>query len=166
MYAKGHAGLTFLIMSLLLMLLPYDINYVTIIALSGALSALPDLDLKWQKAGIPIHHRGPTHSILFALVVGMIFGGLFGYSQQTISWALMGFISGFMGVISHLIGDTFTHMAFKPLWPFDDREVSFGFCKASNRAANEGLASAGSIAFVIYILNGTGALSPLLSAFM
>jgi membrane-bound metal-dependent hydrolase YbcI (DUF457 family) len=54
-------------------------------------------------------------------------------------WAGMGFVSGFMAIVSHMIGDTFTYMAFKPLYPFDMREVSYSLCKASNKAVNEGL---------------------------
>ena len=149
-----------------MMAFPYDTNNVIVIVLSAALSALPDIDLKWQRAGIPIHHRGPTHSLLAAIVTGVAFGGVFWYTQLTITWALIGFISGFMAIVSHMIGDMFTFMAFKPLWPFDHREISWGLCRASNPVANEGLASAGSAAFILYILNGTGALTDILSSFI
>ena len=101
-----------------------------------------------------------------ALITGVVFGAFFWYANATLTWAIMGFISGFMAIVSHMIGDMFTYMAFKPLWPFDHRLISWGFCRASNPAVNEGLATAGSAAFILYILNGTGALTDILSAFL
>jgi membrane-bound metal-dependent hydrolase YbcI (DUF457 family) len=115
LYAKGHSGLTFFLMSLLMLVFPYSENALIIIVLSASLSILPDLDLKWQRQGVNIQHRGPTHSILAAIIGGICFGALFYYGYRTFLWAGIGFISGFMGIVSHLIGDTFTHHAFKPL---------------------------------------------------
>lgn len=159
MHAKGHTGLTFLLMSILMIPFGYDINKVTLIVLAAGLSALPDIDLQLQKQGFPVHHRGFTHSIAFAFIAGLGFAIIFGYTHGTVAWVLLGFFSGFMGVLSHLLGDMLTYMAFKPLWPFSDIEVSLGICKASNKAVNEGLMTAGSIALVIYFMLGTGSLS-------
>ena len=153
-------------MSLIMLLLPYSENGLIVIVLSASLSALPDLDLKWQRQGIPIQHRGPTHSILAAIVAGVVFGAFFWYAYDTFIWTVMGFTSGFMGVVSHLIGDAFTHHAFKPLWPFNDREIALHWTNASNKAANEGLATLGTSAFMLYILNGNGVIADLLSIFL
>ena len=68
----------------------------------------------------------------------------------------MGFLSAFLGVVSHLIGDAFTHHAFEPLWPLSDRQVSLGFCSARDRSANEGLMAAGIAAFMAYFLAAAG----------
>jgi inner membrane protein len=162
MYAKGHTGLTLLIASLLVLPFGYDAELVLFILLSAGLSALPDIDLEWQRKGIPIHHRGVTHSILFALLIGLGLGSILFYSQKTLEYFLLGFFSGFIGIISHLIGDSFTKMAFKPLWPFSNKEVCFGFCTAGNKAANEGLMTVGMVAFILYILITNGALNNIL----
>lgn len=160
MYAKGHSGLTLFIMSIIMMIFPYSENNLIVIVLAAGLSALPDVDLKWQRQGIPIKHRGQTHSILAAIIAGIVFGGLFWYGFNTITWTIMGFLSGFMGVTSHLIGDTFTHHKFKAFWPFSDKTYGgLHWTSAKNKAANEGLATLGTSAFMFYVLNGMGILA-------
>jgi inner membrane protein len=166
MYSKGHAGLTLLLMSLIMLPFPFGENSLIIILLSTMLSTLPDVDLKWQRSGIPIHHRGFTHSVLFAIVAGFVFGTVFWYTHDTMTWVGLGFISGFMGVVSHMVGDALTYMPFKPLWPFDKREISFGVCSASDKSVNEGLMSVGSAAFILYILLKQGVISELLTSFI
>jgi membrane-bound metal-dependent hydrolase YbcI (DUF457 family) len=78
----------------------------------------------------------------------------------------MGFISGFMAVVSHMIGDTFTHHAFKPLWPFSDWEIALHWTNASNKAANDGLAKLGSYTFIFYFLYGNGVIADLIAVFI
>jgi len=134
-------------------------NALIIIVLSAGLSALPDIDMELRKQVEFIHHRGVTHSILFAIMSGLIIGGLFFYTHRTLIWAGMGFLSAFLGVVSHLIGDSFTYHAFKPLWPFSDREVSLGFCRASDKSVNEGLMTVGGIVFIAYFLITSGSFS-------
>jgi len=166
MYSKGHAGLTLLLMSVIMLPFPYGDNSLIIILLSTMLSTLPDIDLKWQRSGIPVHHRGFTHSVLFAFISGLACGALFWYSNNTLTWVGLGFFSGFIGVVSHMIGDTLTYMPFKPLWPFDKREISFGLCSAGDKVVNEGLMSIGSGAFILYILIKNGVVSDLLASFV
>lgn len=156
MYSKGHVGLTLLIASIIMMPFGYSENSILIIAFSAGLSVLPDIDMGWRRYGV--HHRGPTHSILFAVICGVLFGFLLHYANETLLWFGIGFVSAFLGVVSHLIGDTFTYHAFKPLWPFSDRAVSLGFCSAGDRSVNEGLMAAGTISLIAYFLVKTGAL--------
>jgi membrane-bound metal-dependent hydrolase YbcI (DUF457 family) len=147
-------------------MIPFEYNTINIliIVLAAGLSTLLDIDLQWQRQGYPFHHRGRTHSILAALIAGVLFGIFMWYGFKEILYFGIGFIAGFMAVVSHMLGDLLTHMAFKPLWPFDKREVSFGICSASNRAANEGLGTVGTLAFFVYILNGQGSLSVFIDA--
>ena len=159
MYSKGHFGLTLLITSLSMIPFGYNEMFVIIIFLSAGLSSLPDIDMELRKKKISImgkpieiHHRGRTHSILFALIVGVLFGLLFYYGIGTFLWFGVGFVSGFMGVVCHLIGDTFTYHAFKPLWPFSQKEISLGLCYAGDRSVNEGLMGLGFVGFVLYII--------------
>jgi len=136
-----------------------------LIAFAAGISSLPDIDLEWQKRGFPIHHRGPTHSILFALIVGILLGGLLWYGYHEMSWFVIGFIAGGLGIISHLIGDSFTYMEFKPLWPFSDWAVGSGLVRASNKVVNEGLGTIGGLAFIYYILSGQGSINTFFDAF-
>ena len=73
-YYKGHAGLTLLLTSLTLMALPPSDSALQVLILSTALSTLPDIDLELRRLSRHLHHRGPTHSILFALMAGLILG--------------------------------------------------------------------------------------------
>lgn len=152
MYAKGHVGLTLLMLSLLMF--PFGGNESTflLIALASGVSTLPDIDLEWQREGLPVHHRGITHSILFAILIGSLLGGLFYYGYESLPWFVTGFMGGFLGIVSHLIGDSFTFHPFKPLWPFSDIEVAFGLCKASDKKVNENLMAIGGFAFIAYAL--------------
>jgi len=143
-------------MSILMLPFGYDTNKILLIALTAAFSTLPDIDLQWQRQGIPIHHRGPTHSILFASLVGIFFGIVFWYGFKEAGWFFIGFLSGVIGIISHMLGDSLTYMSFKPLWPFSPKEVSLGLCRASNRLANEGFMTIGIFSFIGYILVGQG----------
>lgn len=164
MYSKGHAGLTLLITSLLM--IPFGINETAliIIVFSTGLSSLPDIDMSLRKYSKLLHHRGPTHSILFALIAGISFGLLLYYGYGTLYGFGIGFITAFWGVISHLIGDMFTYHAFKPLWPFSNKEVALGLCSASDRSVNEGLITLGSAAFIFYLLYNEGIIQEILQS--
>ena len=153
MHGKGHFGLTLLILSIAFIPLGTGPNQeiVAIILLSAIFSSLPDIDIKF---GLP--HRKFTHSILFALIIGLILGIFFGYSNLIMG--VVGFLAGFLGVMIHLLGDAMTYMAFKPLWPFDNREIAFGFFPANSEIANKGFLALGFIAFFGYIIVTSGAL--------
>ena len=158
---KGHAGLTLLIFSVLMLPFGLSENAIAVIFLATGLSSLPDIDINLE-----IKHRGYTHNVFAALVVGIIFGFLFSYSTSDILWGVMGFTSGFGGVVCHLLGDAFTPMKFKPLWPFSDRKVGLGLFESGNKHANDGMMTAGSIVFVLYLLITTGAFEKIISSFL
>lgn len=84
------------------------------------LSNLPDIDVLF---GLILHnngdvfHRGPTHSILFALIMGFI---------ASKSWKLwpgipmIRFKTGFMLILSHVVADYFlTDAPVSFYWPFE-----------------------------------------------
>lgn len=158
---KGHAGLTLLIFSVLMLPFGWSKNAILVVVLAAGLSSLPDLDINLE-----IKHRGYTHNILAALVVGIIFGFLFFYSTSEILEGIMGFTSGFGGVVCHLLGDALTYMKFKPLWPFSDREVGLGWFESGNKGVNNVMMTAGSLVFVLYILITTGVLEKIISPFV
>ena len=162
MHSEGHAGLTLLIMSLIMTPFGANEDALYIIVLSAALSALPDLDMKWRTQVSFIQHRGVTHSILFAIISGIVIGALFFYTHRSLTWVAIGFLSAFFGVVSHLIGDMFTHHAFKPLWPFYHNEIALHWFSASNKTVNEGLLTVGGITFILYFMITNGSLSSLI----
>ena len=158
MHSKGHFGLALGVMSLLM--IPFGLGannlvFLTVL-LSAMLSALPDLDIKW---GIP--HRKITHNILFALIIGFIFGVMFGYASG-IWYFFVGFIGGFMGIMIHLLGDVMTYMKFKPFYPFSHKEYAWGLFPAKSKRSNDGFFAFGIVCFFGYILISVGALSSML----
>ncbi|RLI19434.1 hypothetical protein DRO49_00515 [Candidatus Bathyarchaeota archaeon] len=157
-YCKGHAGLTLLLTSLTLMALPKSDSALQVLVLSTALSTLPDIDLELRRFSRSLHRRGPTHSILFALMAALIFGYLLQYTYGEARWFPIGFISAAWGVVSHLLGDMLTYHPFKPLWPLSQREVALKLCSADNRLVNEGLLTLGGLALTLYLFKASGAI--------
>jgi inner membrane protein len=84
------------------------------------LSNLPDIDVLFglilQNNGSAFH-RGPTHSILFALIMG------FAVSKSSKLWSQIpeiSFKSGFMLILSHVVADHFlTGSPVSFYWPFE-----------------------------------------------
>lgn len=126
------------------------------------LAMLPDVDrrLPW------IPHRGPTHSLVFAVLVGASFGG--GW------WALasvpglrlpsglpspaQGFGLGALAVLAHLLADLLTPAGVAVFWPLSDHSVSIGLVRANDPLANLGLVALGVTAVAGAVGLGTGLL--------
>ena len=147
MHPEGHAGLTLIFFSLLMIPFGLNENTIIIIFLATASSSIPDLDMKWEF----FSHRGPTHSLLFAIIMGIFSGILLFFGTREILWFFIGFTSGFGGVVSHLIGDLLNPMRFKPLWPFSNRELAFDFCRADDKKMNRRLSTVGGLTFLLYL---------------
>lgn len=149
MYKEGHAGLSLLLFSpflYLFRLLGLDFSSVLVTGfLMVALSSLPDIDMEYRKYGIK--HRGVTHTLLFGVGVGILLGFITGYAYGVWGYP-MGFLAGFGGTASHLLGDAFTYSKFKPFRPFSNREVAYGFFKASNKEANGAMLTIGALALI------------------
>ena len=95
-------------------------------ALWGAIAGtLPDLDVFLMQFYHPIDaalmHRGFSHSILFAVLMGPILGWLIHrlykkrYDQKTWMWLF------FLSIITHPMLDIFTNYGTEFLWPFSTR---------------------------------------------
>ena len=97
------------------------------------LAMLPDVDHRLP--GVP--HRGPTHSLLFAGVVGAAFAGAASLVEPVfsvaaslaepvfsvavpggVSMVAFGFLLGFGAVVAHLLGDVITPAGVNFLWPY------------------------------------------------
>ena len=154
---KGHWGLTLFILSLIVFPLEINRYVIALIFLTAFLSSLPDIDLK-----LGLAHRTFTHTLLFAILAGILFSILFGFIIKDVTWYIIGFLAGFGGVVLHLIGDLMTHMSFKPLYPFSSKEVAFGWFRSDNMIANFGFFLIGWIVFFMYLLHNSAILRSLL----
>ena len=155
----GHVGLTLLIFSFLALPFGFSENAVILIVLAAGLSSLPDIDIRFE-----IKHRTYTHNIFAALIFGIVFGFILFYAGGLL-WGIIGFAAAFGGTMSHLLGDIIagkrlngSPWEIKPLWPFSDKLVGFGWFYASDKKMNERLMKMGTLAFVFYLLVTTGVL--------
>lgn len=157
----GHAGLTLILFSFLMMPFGYSNKAILIIGLSTGISLLPDIDLLcgWS-------HRKKTHSLSFALIIGLGIAIIFFCYLQDLIMALAGFIAGFGGVMSHLIGDSITYKSFTPFAPFSKRKIALKYCRSDDKTVNSWLVLGGVIAFIFYVLLVTGRLEEIIQKYI
>jgi inner membrane protein len=112
------------------------------------LTKLPDFDTR-----IPlVQHRGGTHTLLFALVVGLVLGGGFFAlasgvgATRAIGAGGFGFLVGTHAIGSHLLADALTPSGVAVLWPVSDRRYSVGLVRADSRLGNHTLLVLGVLA--------------------
>lgn len=105
--------------------------------LAVAVVMLPDVDVK-----IPLlPHRSYTHTVWFALLVGVACGAIPVLAGQSVggvppsSIAALAGITGATTVCSHVAADALTPMGVRPFAPFGGH-YSLGVVGAANRTAN------------------------------
>lgn len=164
MYRTGHLGISLLVFA--------PIGYVLVVAgaplaalVTGGvmlwLAMLPDVDHR-----IPlISHRGVTHSLLFAIVIGSGFAGFaFGLVQVggdalvvdllglhalgSLGIVVFGFAVGFLAVGSHLLGDILTPAGVNLFWPIQT-PFSLELTSADDTLANYGFFVLGVVAVAV-----------------
>jgi inner membrane protein len=103
---------------------PYSWSKLSVaMAFWGGLSLLPDVDVIGFRYGVryadPLGHRGATHSLLFALVVGIVIGLLAAFFRRGFARTA---IVAVLLLVSHPVLDTLTDggLGCALLWPFDD----------------------------------------------
>lgn len=144
MYRKGHLGVSLLVFAPVGYALS-TLGYPAVAALTGGVmlwfAMLPDVDHRLPM----IDHRGPTHSLAFAALVGGA-GAAIGVAAESIlgigpplPLPAVGFAVGALTVLAHLVGDTLTPMGVNYFWPVSTRSVSLSLTRADNRWANSGL---------------------------
>jgi len=159
MYRKGHYGVSLLVFAPIAFVLVAAGRPGTALVIGGAmlwLAMLPDVD--HAIPGVP--HRGPTHSLAFAALVGVTLGGV-GFALDTaaggsgagaldfatllggLSLAAFGFAVGALAVCAHLLGDALTPAGVNVFWPVSGRTYTLGLWRADSRIANYGLFAAG-----------------------
>lgn len=150
-YQKGHYGAALLVyapVGFVVTVAGYRGLAVGGAAVALALAMVPDWDTR-----IPgIDHRGPTHTVWFALLVALAVGGAglaLGRARgdaATVTLGGVGFLVGFLTLCSHVAADALTPMGVTPFTPVSDRHVSYSLVRAKNRLANWLLLAAGTLA--------------------
>ncbi|WP_227374331.1 metal-dependent hydrolase [Haladaptatus halobius] len=105
-----------------------------------ALTMLPDLDSKTGR----VRHRGPTHSLAFAVAVGLV-AGVVGGLLAGLWFAGFGALVGSLAIVSHLLADVLTPMGIRPLWPLSTRHYTLDLTLSSDARTNYLLFVGGSI---------------------
>ncbi|MFB6095035.1 MAG: metal-dependent hydrolase [Halodesulfurarchaeum sp.] len=122
------------------------------------LARLPDLDRRLPL----VRHRGGTHTVWFAGLVGMGVGGLASGlcssppRESPLAVGLWGVAVGGAAIGSHLLADSITPVGIRPLWPLSDRRIALGFVNADSWIANTLLLWLGIVAMALGLLIGDG----------
>ncbi|MUV51359.1 metal-dependent hydrolase [Haloarcula sp. CBA1122] len=144
MYQNGHYGAALLFVAPTGALL-IAAGFVELALMAGAtavaLAMVPDLDQR-----VPgVTHRGLTHTVWFALLVGVLTAS--GTVALTITGpvvsAMTGFIVGAGTIASHVAADALTPAGVRPLSPVDETRYSLDLVKAKNPLANYALLGLG-----------------------
>jgi inner membrane protein len=138
-YRRGHWGVSLLVFAPVgFALLLFD---RPVLAVGGGvamlwLSTLPDVDHR-----VPgVAHRGPTHTLAFAVAVGVVGAGAGAALAPTASdratLVAFGFGVGALGVLAHLLADALTPAGVPLLWPLSSRRRSAALTRADSTVAN------------------------------
>lgn len=159
MYREGHVGVA------LLAYAPLGFVAATlgapVLAVAGAVASagfalLPDVD-DYLPLG---HRRGVTHTLWFALDVGVVAASFAGAratdagALAVVAGALFGFLVGAMAVASHVAADALTPPGVEPLWPLQGRTYGYAAGWASARIANYFVLAGGALAAGLALLAG------------
>lgn len=151
MHRHGHHGVALLGYAPTIPLFGPEHRWLALLGLPVVLfaSRLPDID---QRVPI-VPHRGPTHTVWFAVLLGLgtwtVFRAALPGSALLVQLGIPGTIA--FGVISHLAADAFTSTGVRPFWPFWDRLIALGVCRASDPVANWLLLLGGLVAMALVL---------------
>ncbi|WP_123534485.1 metal-dependent hydrolase [Halosimplex salinum] len=148
MYRNGHLGAALLVYAPLggaLLAGGFEAAALVGGGVMLALAGLPDVDHR-----IPfVEHRGCTHSVAFALLVGAVLGGagvalgLESEGGNPAALGAFGFVLGTLAVVTHLLADVVTPKGITPFWPVSDVHYTLSLTRADNVVANYVLLTAG-----------------------
>ena len=159
MHRKGHVGASLVVYAplgfLVTALASIELGLVGAAGVAS-LAMVPDLDMR-----VPfVKHRGITHTVWFALLVGVAFGavGLAVGFQAGIAEALLfggaGFLFGTVTIVSHLLADALTPMGIRPFAPVRDDEYTLDLFTAANPLANYALLGLGGVVVAVALVAG------------
>jgi len=118
-----------------------------------AFATLPDAD-HW----LPIAHRGPTHTVAFAVLTGaftalaaaLVFPARGGVALPPWTPAFVGGVAT-LSLCSHVAGDAITPMGIWPFRPLSERHVTLDLTPAANPRANRLFLGVGVAAFALSV---------------
>lgn len=159
MKQEGHIGVSLLVASPFVFALVVTGNIglsILFVLTVSIISNLPDIDI-WVSRSIvnkvlDIQHRGVTHTILFATIIGFITGlvyytiGIHSFSYINF---LVGFISGYMSIVSHILADLFNPTGVKFMPSIMNSSYSWDMFNYNNIIANFGFLLIGFYSIVI-----------------
>ncbi|RLM63264.1 metal-dependent hydrolase [Halorubrum sp. Atlit-8R] len=148
MYRKGHVGASLVVYAplgfLVTALASIEVGAAGAVGVAS-LAMVPDLDMR-----VPfVKHRGITHTVWFALLVGIAFGaaglavGLRSGLVEALLFGGAGFLFGVVTIGSHLLADALTPMGVRPFAPLRDTEYTLDLVAAANPLANYALLGLG-----------------------
>ncbi|TKX48217.1 metal-dependent hydrolase [Halorubrum sp. SD690R] len=159
MYRKGHVGASLVVYApfgfLVTALLSIEAGLVGAAGVAST-AMVPDLDMR-----VPVvTHRGITHTVWFALLVGVVLGGV-GLAvglQRGLAEALLfgaaAFLFGAVTIVSHILADALTPTGIRPYAPVRDTEYSLDLFTAANPFANYGLLGLGGVVVAVALVAG------------
>ncbi|WP_339105642.1 metal-dependent hydrolase [Haloterrigena salinisoli] len=148
MYRGGHVGFNALLYAPFVP--PVSRVWSLEMALLGAVLAvglanLPDIDQPLPR----IPHRGPTHTIWFALLVGLLAGVATAQVARSTPLAFrFGFVVGTGSIVAHLAGDVVTPMGISPFAPLSRYHVTLDWFKSKNGRINRAFLLLGATALL------------------
>lgn len=144
MYPPGHVGISALLLAplgYLLLAASRDREAFGWLGVALGATLLPDVDVFLPG----VLHRGVTHTLPFAVVLGgavaclAVASGLVLREPSSLVGAgrgTIGFAVGAGAVLSHMLGDVITPMGIRPLFPVVDAVYTLELVYARNPAAN------------------------------
>lgn len=152
MYREGHVGVALLFYAPVGLLAALWLSAEMAVVgglVAVSLSTLPDIDELLSA----VEHRGLTHTVYFALAVGMLVGlsgavsgSAVGADEGWIAVGLFGFVVGTGTILSHIAADAVTPMGVDPLGT--GHRYSLTLVRARNPTANYILLALGAVVIV------------------
>jgi inner membrane protein len=148
MHREGHYGVALVAYAPVVFVL-LAVGYDTLVVLGGVVvvggAMVPDLDQR-----IPgVTHRGPTHTVWFALATGLVVGILgasMGWSRgilAALGTGLFGLFVGVLAIVAHILADMLTPAGVRPFEPLRDETYTLNVSRAANPITNYLLLAAG-----------------------
>lgn len=177
MYRRGHRGFNAILGTIVGLVVfhytPSPFAFLLIVFTVISVASLPDIDGHFDSeldyfssysvlTSLPISHRGVTHTLLFAGIVGCLWGAVFvGLSQYlrpllyiapTVSLGVLAGGAAVLGILGHLLMDVLTLSPLRLFWPVSHQQYALGLCQADNHRINTGLQYLGQLVLIAGLL--------------
>lgn len=159
MHGQGHVGIGLALYAPVgALLVPTGDPWLRSIGLLAVAvtAVLPDVD-----EHLPIPHRGPTHTVVFVVLVVLVAGavGMTGgvlFDASPTRWGGVIALAAAIGAGSHLAVDGVTPMGIRPFWPVASRRYTLDLVPSKHAGLNATLLAIGLAATVALFAIGGG----------